>query len=318
MAARRFLVYQPNHGIGVELAMVHHAARLARLLDRTVVLPLLPILETQQYQGGVEEYFDGPTGVEWISTAEFLERHGGDIHQLFVLAPQWQPEYRSQVIRDRHPVWLDNIERHPYFELAGMRVLRATRMTIESQLHKEAARELFATDAPVIGFSYVHSLIEKNSTYEEPDRDPAWHTDVPPQPRAEFLRAVELALGGRPSIALQIRHGSRDNARAIHQVELPGIEEFLAHVPPDPGLVYVATDVSDVYTEVRSHVGDARHIETGHFTRDAVLELSACILAERFVGTDYSTFTRYILHARNNRGEPPESTVLLSERPISR
>jgi hypothetical protein len=72
-----------------------------------------------------------------------------------------------------------------------------------------------------------------------------------------------------------------------------------------------------VYTEIRRRIDDARHIETGHFTRDAVLELSACILAERFVGTDYSTYTRYVLHARNNRGEPPESTVLLSERPIS-
>jgi hypothetical protein len=234
-----------------------------------------------------------------------------------VLAPQWQEEYRTQVIRDRHPVWLDNIERHPYFEIAGMRVRRTTRMTVESQMDADTARERFSTDAPVIGFSYLHSLVEKNSTYEEPDRDPAWYGDVPPQPRAEFFRAAELALGDRPAVALHIRHGSRDNARAIHQVELPGIEEFLAHVPPNSGMVYVATDVPEVFAAVRAQLGDVRHIETGHFTRDAVLELSACILADRFVGTDYSTYTRYVLHARNHRGLPPESTVLLSERPIS-
>jgi hypothetical protein len=311
MVSRGLLVYQPNHGIGVELAMVHHAARLARLLDRTVVLPLLPILETQRYQGGVEDYFDGPTGFDWITTAEFVQRHGGEIHQLFSLLPQWQPEYRSKVVRDRHPVWLDNINRHPYFELAGMRVQDVTRLTVEAPLTADAARRMFASEAPVIGFSYLHSLVERNSTYEEPDNDPSWHGDVPAQPRAEFLQAAELALGGRPTVALHIRRGSQDNARAIHGLELPSLAEFEAHVPAGADLVYVATDVADAYHDVRQRIPDARHIETGHFTRDAVLDLSACVLAERFVGTDYSTYTQYVLHARTKRGLPRESTVLL-------
>lgn len=312
MASRGVLVYQPNHGIGVELAMIHHAARLARLLDRTVVLPLLPILETQRYQGGVEEYFDPPAGFAWITTAEFRQRYGGEIHQLFSLVPQWQPEYRSTVIRDRHPVWLDNIHRHPYFELAGMRVRDVTRLTVHAPLRPDEARRMFATEAPVIGFTYLHSLVERNSTYEEPDTDPAWHGDVPPQPRAEFLRAVELALGQRPAVALHIRRGSQDNARAIHDVELPSLTRFTAHVPADAGLVYVATDVADTYQEIRRQLPDARHIETGHFTRDAVLDLSACVLADRFVGTDYSTFSQYVLHARTTRGLPRESTILLA------
>jgi len=317
MAAAGFLVYQPNHGIGVELAMVHHAARLARLLDRTVVLPLLPILETQEYQGGIEEYFEPPSGFDWISTREFCERYGGEIHQLFSLLPEWQPEYRSKVIRDRHPVWLDNIHRHPYFELAGMRVREVTQLTITEPLEPAAAQAMFSADTPMLGFSYLHSLVPGNSTYEEPDADPRWVEDVPPLPRAEFLRAAELVLGGRPNVAMHIRRGSLDNARAIHGVELPGVASFLAHVPSDAELVYLATDVPSVRDEVRATLPDARQIETGHVTRDAVLDLSACVLADQFVGTDYSTFTRYVLHARTNLGRSPNSTVLLATSPVS-
>jgi hypothetical protein len=192
-----------------------------------------------------------------------------------------------------------------------MRVQDVTRLTVETPLTAEAAREMFSTDAPVIGFSYLHSLVERNSTYEEPDEDPAWHGDVPPRPRAEFLRAVELALGARPTVALHIRRGSQDNARAIDGVELPNIAAFEAHVPSDADLVYVATDVTAAYDEIRQRIPDARHLETGHFTRDAVLDLSACVLAEWFVGTDYSTFTQYVLHARTKCGQPRDSTVLL-------
>lgn len=311
MSGRRFLVYQPNHGLGIEMAMVHHAARLARVLDRTVVLPLLPILETQVYQGGLEEYFEPPPGVDWISTAEFREKCGGRVDLLFSLMPQWQEEFRTQVIRDRHPVWLDNIMRHPYFALAGLEVGKVERHTIDTQLDHDTARSTFACDVRTVGFTYLHSLIRGNSTYEDPDLDPAWHTDVPPYPREEFRRGVELVLGRRPTVALHIRRGSQDNARAIHNYELPGTAAFLAEIAMDSELVYLATDVAEVRDEVRAAIPDVRHIETGHFTRDAVLDLSACMLAERFVGTDYSTFSRYVLHGRTMLGRPPESTVLL-------
>jgi hypothetical protein len=293
MNPERFLVYQPNHGLGIEMAMVHHAARLARILDRTVVLPLLPMLETQRYQGGIEEYFEPPRDLAWISTTDFRDKYGGKVDRLFSLIPQWQEEYRSQLVRDRHPVWLDNILRHPYFALA-------------------AARSMFSSDERSIGFSYLHSLVRGNSTYEEPDTDPAWPTDVPPHPRSDFLRAVELVLGGRPTVALHVRRGSQDNARAIHNYELPRSEAFLAEVPDDSdSLVYVATDVPSVLAEIREAIPDARQIHSGHFTRDAVLDLSACILADRFIGTDYSTFTQYVLHGRNQLGRPRMSTVLL-------
>jgi len=311
VSSGRFLVYQPNHGLGIEMAMVHHAARLARVLDRTVVLPLLPMLETRIYQGGVEEYFEPPRNLAWISTREFRERHAGRIDRLYALIPEWQEEWRSQVVRDRHPVWVDNILRHPYFDLAGLKVAAVEWHTLSTQLDEAGAAAMFDVDDRTVGFTYHHSLIRGNSTYEEPDNDPAWHTDVPPLPRPEFREAVELILGRRPSVALHIRRGSQDNARAIHNYELPLSDAFLTHVPADSELVYVATDTPAVLTEIRAEIPDARQIQSGHFTRDAVLDLSACILADRFVGTDYSTFTQYVLHGRTHLGQPRASTVLL-------
>lgn len=311
MANERFLVYQPNHGIGVELAMVHHAARLARVLDRTVVVPLLPILETQQYQGGIDEYFDMPERLNWISTREFCEEHGGQIGRLFALEPQWQREYRSKVTRERHPVWLDNIRRHPYFELAGMQLDKVTRQAITGSLNASEVQKIFGTDDRTIGFSYHHSLLEGYSTYEEPYRDPWWRDDVPPQPRWEFFEAVRLALGDRPALAMHVRRGSLDNAQVIDGVELPALAAFEEHIRPGPGLAYLATDTAEVHAQFRKIRPDIRQIETGHFTRDAVLDLCACVLANRFVGTDYSTFTQYILHARTSLGRPRDSAVLL-------
>lgn len=311
MDSKKFLVYQPNHGIGVELAMVHHAARLARILDRTVVLPLLPILERQVYQGGVERYFELPVSLAWISTIEFAEQYQGEIDRLFSLEPQWQPEYRSELVRERHPVWLDNILRHPYFALAGMRVRETTRMTICSPLAPGEAREMFSTPDTTIGFSYLHSLVEGNSTYEEPDRDQWWRRDVPTQPRREFLQAVELMLGARPSLALHIRRGSLDNARVIDGVDLPGLDAFAAQVPGTGGLIYVATDEAAALEAIRIQRPDARQIASGHATRDAVIDLSACVLADQFVGTYYSTFSQYIFHARTSLGQSRSSTLLL-------
>src|SRR5260370_12066820 len=61
----------------MEMALVDAAVRLGGLLNRTVVLPFLPILESLEYQGGIEEYFELQPGTDWISTKLFRERYGG-------------------------------------------------------------------------------------------------------------------------------------------------------------------------------------------------------------------------------------------------
>jgi hypothetical protein len=312
MGHRGLLVYQPNHGLGVELALVHHAARLGRLLDRTVVLPLVPILETLQYQGGLEEYFELPGDLDWISTAAFRQRHGGQIDQLYQLLPHWRPDYWSSVVRDLHPVWLQNIRRYTYFSLAGLGVRRVSRQVIARPLTAEAARERFATDATTIGFTYLHSVLTGDPAHQlQHNNHFYWLDDAPPHPRTDFLEAVELALGGRPNLALHIRRANLEMARIISGVELPPITAFQERIPADPGLVYVATDVDAVLEEICQKLPDARRIRTGHITRDAVLDLSACALAEHFIGTHFSTFSHYIVHARSRLGRDPSTTVLL-------
>ncbi len=309
---RGLLVYQPNHGLGVEMALVDTAARLGRLLDRTVVLPLLPILETLEYQGGVEQYFQMHPDVDWISTEEFRWRHEGEIDHLFHLLPHWKPDYWSKVVRDLHPVWLRNIRRCDYFSRVGLRVRDASLHAFRRPLSPRTAQELFSSNAPVIGFSYIHSLLADDASRAPPPDDHFhWLDYAPTHPRDELLAAVESILGGIPDVALHVRRANQEMARAIDGVELPPIPAYCELVADDAGLVYVATELDAAFDEVRQKVPDARRIRTGHETRDAAIDIGACALAERFVGTHCSTFSMYIVHARAGLGKEPNSTTLL-------
>jgi len=309
---RRLLVYQPNHGLGVELALVDTAARLGRLLDRTVVLPLVPILDTVQYQGGLEEYFELHPDVDWIPTSEFRQRHHGEIDHLYHLLPHWKPDYWRKVVRDTHPVWLRNIRHYDYFSRVGLRVRDVSLHAFRRPLRPETALELFSSDAPVIGFSYVHSLIADEASRPPPDDDHFhWLTLAPPHPRKELLEDVELALGGVPDVALHVRRANQEMALAIDGTVLPPIPAYCELVPVGAERVYVATELDATFDKVRQTVPGARRIRTGHETRDAAVDIAACALAERFVGTHCSTFSMYIIHARASLGKEPSSTTLL-------
>jgi hypothetical protein len=309
---RGLLVYQPNHGLGVELALVDTAARLGRLLDRTVVLPLLPILDTLDYQGGVEEYFELHPEVDWISTSEFRQRYHGEIDHLFHLLPHWKPDYWSKVVRDTHPVWLRNIRHYDYFSRVGLRVREVSVHAFRRPLPLQTAAEVFSTDAPVIGFSYIHSLLADDAPRTPPDDDHFhWLTCAPPHPRGELLEAVELLLGRVPDVALHVRRANQEMALAISGTVLPPIPAYCELVPAGAELVYVATELDAAFDQVRQKLPDARRITTGHHLRDAAIDIAACALAERFIGTHCSTFSMYVVHARSSLGKEPSSTTLL-------
>jgi hypothetical protein len=307
----RLIVYQPNHGIGVEMALVDAAARLGKLLDRTIVLPQLPILDTLDYQGGIDEYFELNPDMNWVSTEELLRR-GAVIDRLFHLIPYWKPDFKRQIVRDLHPVWVRNISRYEYFPAVGLRVREVSRREIHHPLCPETVREMFASDAPVIGFSFINGLIADNVSRSSPPDDKfRWLDYAPPHPRREFLEAVKVLLGQVPDIALHVRRANQEMARAIDGTELPPIAAYCEYISPDIKLAYIATEMNEVFHEISQKVPAARRITTGHHIRDAVLDIAACTLAERFVGTHCSTFSMYIVHARSSIGKDPGTTVLL-------
>ncbi len=312
LGKRRLLVYQPNHGLGMEMALLDAAVRLGRLLDRAVVLPLLPILETLEYQGGIEQYFHLDPDVDWISTREFRRQYGGEIGHLFHLLPHWRPEYGSKINRDLHPVWLRNIHHCEYFPRVGLSVREVSRHAFRRALRPEAVRQIFSTSVPAIGFSYINGLLaEESPLTPPPDDDFRWLTYAPPHPRRELLATVEQALGSTPDVALHVRRANLEMARAISGIELPPISAYCELVPADARTVYVATDVDSTFDEVRKELPQACRIRTGHITRDAVIDIAACTLAGRFIGTHCSTFSMYIVHARSRLGHEPSSTTML-------
>lgn len=314
-AAGRFLIYQPNHGFGVELFILETAFEIARTLNRTLVLPRMPELETTIYRHSLDSYFLLDTDWAWLSTEQYCEAYGSGIDLVFHIIPWYRQEYTSAEIRDLHPVWLDNIEHLTSFTRMGFDCGDVTQLDIRQPMtFSELARRL-ESEQPMIGISYIHGLVEGVSEVVEQaimKRSHRLHY-VPTAPQQSYLEMARAFAGDAPYNALHWRRGHHleQVARMLDGATLPAAEEMMRLALGDGSPVIIATDVG--LDELRPLSGGRELRSFRHEDRqvNAVVDMALCINASRFIGTDASTFSAYIAYARYARGCAPESTVLL-------
>lgn len=317
-ASKRFLLYQPNHGFGIELFLLESAFEIARALNRTLVIPPMPDLETTNYRRGLDDYFKLGTDWPWVSTEQYRAKYGVNIDLIFHVAPLHRVEYASTVIRDLHPVWLDNIERLTSFVKMGFRAGEVRRVQVDRPLRLTEISHTFEDERPSVGLSYIHGLVEiANTRYEATahrpvDSDEFTLRHVPTAVRDNYLRLAHSFAGPGRYAAIHWRRGQniQQVAKILENVELPTAEAMLRVIPADIDQVIVATDVgleafkdfSDDY-RIRSFRHEDPQI-------NAVVDMALCIDADLFVGVDTSTFSTYIAYVRRARGLRA-STLLL-------
>lgn len=313
MQENKYLLYQPNHGLGMELHIFHTAARVAAALDRTLVVPRLPRLETNTYEAGLDEYFDISPAVHWVSHRRFLELSKGVVEHIIKVVPNYRPEYRSELNRSWHPVWLRNIMDYPYFEQVGCSTRRVTQIDLEHNLDLEEVRRLFASDGQALGITYMNGLLSDEAEFPVvPDDDFAGRHLTPTGPSRQYVAQVKSWSGGLPFQAVHIREGYRDLVMDVSGVRIPKTTEFIHHLGKEMP-TYVATDVDSVFLDLKGTLAAAGRVGAAEPVAQAVTDMAFCIAADTFIGTHFSTFSQYISHVRKEQGKSDDTTVLLRE-----
>jgi hypothetical protein len=317
-ASKRFLLYQPNHGFGMELFLLETAFEIAQALDRTLVLPPMPDLETTKYRRGLDNYFRLDTDWRWVSTEQYRATCGDHIDLVFHIAPLYRKEYTTPVIRDLHPVWLDNIERLTSFVKMGFRVGEVRRLQVERPLSLTEISRTFEDERPSIGLSYINGLAEvankrfEAATIRPVNSDGSMLRHVPTAVRDDYRALAHSFTGAEPYAALHWRRGQniQQVAKILENVELPTMEAMVRSIPADIHQIIVATDVG---LEDFKEFGEGRRFRSFRHEDpqvNAVVDLALCIEADLFVGVDVSTFSTYVAYVRRARGLR-ESMVLL-------
>jgi hypothetical protein len=312
---QRFLVYQASHGFGVELFLLETAFEIARTLNRTLVLPPMPELETTNYRDSLDEYFRLETDWPWISAQQFFEQHGKAIDLVFQVVPRYRKEYSSSEIRRLHPVWLDSIEGLTGFAKMQFQTDEVIRLQIERPMTLSEVRGSFSSDYKVIGISYLNGLLEdvsglveavslKNSAYL------LRHVPVTLQDR--FLTLAHGFAGEEPYTAIHWRRGHhmREVVKILENQDLPTAEAMMGLAGETATQIVVATDsgLEDFKHFSGRKIRSFRHNDP---QVNALVDMALCIGADRFVGTWASAFTAYVGYARRAGGHLPETTVCL-------
>jgi hypothetical protein len=309
-ASKRFLLYQPNHGFGIELFLLESAFEIARALDRTLVLPPMPDLETTSYRRGLDEYFGLDADWPWVSAEQYRATYGDHIDLVFHIMPLHRVEYASPVIRDLHPVWLDNIERLTSFVKMGFRFGDVRRVQVDRPLRPDEISRTFEDGRPAVGISYINGMVEiANTRYEATAHRPTNSDEftlrhVPTAVRDKYLRLAHSFAGPERYAAIHWRRGQniQQVAKILENVELPTVETMIRAVPADVDQIIVATDVG---LEAFKDLSDGYRIRSFRHEDpqiNAVVDMALCIDADLFVGVDTSTFSTYIAYVRRTRG----------------
>jgi len=312
---QRFLVYQASHGFGVELFLLETAFEIARTLNRTLVLPPMPELETTNYRYSLDEYFRLDTDWPWISTQQFFEQHTKAIDLVFQVVPQYRKEYSSSEIRRLHPVWLDHIDGLIGFTKIQFQTDEVRRLQIERPLTLSEVRGCFDSDYRVIGISYINGLLEDVSELvdEASIRNSAsLLRHVPVTVHDRFLTLAEEFAGEEPYAAIHWRRGHhmREVVKILENLDLPTAEAMMGFAGETATQIVVATDSGlEEFKhfngrKIRSFRHNDPHV-------NALVDMALCIGADRFVGTWASAFSAYVGYARRAAGHLPDTTVCL-------
>jgi hypothetical protein len=270
----------------------------------------MPDLETTKYRRGLDDYFRLDTDWPWVSTEQYRAMYGDNIDLVFHITPLYRVEYASPVIRDLHPVWLDNIERLTSFVKMGFRVGDVRRLQVDRPLRLNEVSHTFADERPSVGLSYIHGLVEiANTRYEAAARRPVNSDElilrhVPTAVRDNYLRLAHSFAEPERYAAIHWRRGQniQQVAKILENAELPTAEAMIRAIPADIHQVIVATDVG---LEAFSDFIDGYRIRSFRHEDpqiNAVVDMALCIDADLFVGVDTSTFSTYVAYVRRARG----------------
>ena len=298
----KYILYQPLHGLTVELHMLEMAMLLGELLDRTVVLPIIPNLETQVYRKGLNFYFNIPDSFRWISNDMFYQTRK-KIDVTFRIIPHYKKEYNSNAIKNTHPVWLDGIHNSPYFEIIGYNQNKVKTISLNYQLDKTTVLELFETDEEVIAFSYINGLLDDSFYRRNISRDSyKYYRTTPSTPSNIFMDKAKEMIANREFAAVHWRRGMNMDV-VIKELwkkdALPDAPDVQKHIPEKYSLLFLATDVDGYLFDPEQKYTYINHGCYADEPNDrAMMDMSMCILSDFFVGNYYSAFSRYIYHSR--------------------
>ena len=309
----RFLIYQPNHGFGVELFLLETAFELAKTLDRTLVLPPMPDLETLNYRRSLDSYFQIKTNWPWISTEKYRRLYPDTIDQVYHIVPFYRPEYSSTEARNLHPVWLDNIDRLTSFAAMGFKLGEVTRLEVYRPMTLAGVARAFDSDAAAIGISYINGIVvEVNQKIEPQNIDFMRLQHIPTCVSDKYLDMARAFAGDSSYAALHWRRAYhiKEMAQLLENTQLPTLATMLDYVPRSLRNLIVASDVDVSGADLCFGDRMVRSFRDHDPQTNAVVDMSLCVAADSFIGVRASTFSTYIAFVRQVNGLTG-STVLL-------
>lgn len=304
------LLYQPSHGLGVEMWVVHDAANLAKSLGLRLTLPRLGPLESTDFLYEIEELFEIPDGLAGDTTHAFLAAGPTVVPRLDVL-PIYLTEYTDSRISMLHPTWLRIIREAAYFVQVGIDTRHARTISPPRPLSDpELANVLAPIRAEHLAVSYLNGLCEQQAPIQTAADDFDGRSFSPCVPCNRWLRIAHRTVG-TPQVAVHIRRGNLVEPLSLKGISLPSVSDYRRIAGSEVGHVYCATDEDAVWHEFEHGTRLLPRIGAMDPVSAAMVELSICATAERFVGTRESTFSHLISAARRALGHSATSTVLV-------
>ena len=310
----RYLLHQPLHGLTVELHMLETAMLLGELLNRTVILPLIPNLETQDYKDGLDVYFKIPDTFPWMANHEFYKFYRM-IDTTYRIIPYYKMEYNNKKICDTHPIWLDGILHSPYFHKIGYDEARIKTLPLEQQLDREAALDLFDTDEQVIAITYLNGILDDSFYKRNIGKDSyKYYRSVPMTPSDSFMAAAKDIIAGRRFAAVHWRRGMNMDViiKELWKKDgLPQANKVHNRIPKEYGLLFLSTDVNENSFDLEHRYTYINYCNDVEPNEKAMIDMSICILSDYFIGNYYSAFSRYIFHSRCCMGMDEKKTSFI-------
>lgn len=304
----KYILYQPMHGLGVELVCLETMLRISNILNRTLVLPIIPKIESIDYERGLEEYFEFRDDFKWISMKAYKLKNGNYIDKLFHILPEYKKEYNNMQIRNTHPVWLKLIEEYAYFDIMNMNVGEIKKCFVKNKLTKKNILDLFDTDCKTIAFTYVNDLIEnKEYGIKNISKDPfKYFISTPDLPNKELFFKVKKYVKNKKYVAIHWRRGNNIELvkkELMNNRGLPLWSDILKKIPKNIEYIYVASDIEENDLLFNSSIKVIEGFKCNEDNINAIIDMCFCINADYFIGNRYSTYSNYIYHVRTLMGK---------------
>lgn len=294
----KYMMFQPMHGIAVELQVIETAAKIAKILNRILVLPKVPILETLQYELGFEEYFDFPNNFEYISTNEFLKLYQ-HIDKEFHIIPKYKKEYLNENVGALHTTWLSLIHNSDYYSILELEIKKKIEVSLMNPISLKDVEKIFACNDEVIAFNYINGLLETKEYPFKFSKDffKGYYTTPTPK-KLIYIDNLDNYT------SVHWRRGANviEVSKELWGIKLPSYDKVKNKI--ETKKIYISTDTPKDLLKFQNDfiVIDKPQIDSP--TLSAIYDINASIEADVFIGNIYSTFSNYIYHCRLEKGKP--------------